>query len=150
LWSTRNPAIRATAWPRNFDQSAGSGSIDAVGTTYSGNTIAAGTTSAITQSASAANSWASYQPGGANYAGSFQTWNPTNEGSTNTVLAFDSIPTATAQSQLGTTLGTFSWASNGLVTFTVVPEPSTYSMMGLGALALVGLMILRRRRAARA
>lgn len=153
LWSTRNPSVQSTPWPRNFSQGDGSSSIDAVGTTFHLGTIATGTTSAIVQSASTSNSWASYEPAppnGANYAGSFKTWNPTNEGNTNTVMPFDSIPTATAAGQLGTTLGTFTWNSNGTVTFTVIPEPSTYSMMGLGGLGLMGLMILRRRRTARA
>jgi len=150
LWSTRNPAIRATPWGRNFSQGDGSSSIDATGSAYSGNTIASGTTSAVLQSASAPNSWASYQPGGANYAGSFKTWNPTDEGSTNTTLAFDAVPTATGQGQVGTTLGTFTWNQDGTITFTVVPEPSTYQLMALGAIGLIGLTILHRRRALRA
>jgi hypothetical protein len=156
LWTTRNPAIRATPWPRGFDaqQSNAAGLIDQAGTNYAGGTVAAGTTSAITQSASGGSSWAAFEPAPPNGSSSggisFQTWNPTNEGSTSTVLAFDSLPDATAQNQLGTTLGTFSWASDGTVTFTVVPEPETYRLMALGGIGLIGLTILRRRRAARA
>jgi hypothetical protein len=153
LWSTRDPSVQSTPWQRQFSQGAGSSAIDGVGSRYHTETIAAGTNNAVAQSASAANSWASFQPAppnGANYAGSFQMWNPTNEGSTSTVLPFDFIPTATADNQLGTTLGRFSWAADGTVTFTAVPEPSTYSMLALGGMSLGGLMILRRRRAARA
>jgi hypothetical protein len=151
LWSTRNPTVRPQPWPRNFNQAIGSTNIAGAGNSYTGYTIAPGTNNAVVEGAADANSWAYFQPGGAGSGGiSFQTWNPSNEGSTNTSLAFDSIPTATAQGQLGTQLGFFSWASNGNLTFTVIPEPSTYSMMGLGALGLLGLMILRRRRSARA
>jgi hypothetical protein len=154
LWTTRNPAIRSTPWPRAFDaqQSNTAGLIDQVGSNYSGGTIAAGTTSAITQSASGTSSWAAFEPAPPNGGGSggisFQTWNPTNEGSTNTVLAFDSIPDATAQNQVGTQLGSFSWAADGTVIFSAVPEPSTYAMFALGGMLLSGLMVLRRRRTA--
>jgi PEP-CTERM motif len=156
LWSTRNPAVRSTPWPRGFDtaQSIPASDIDQVGTNYSGSTIAAGTTSAITQSASGGSSWAAFEPAPPNGSGSngisFQYFNPTNEGSTNTVLAFDSILDATAQNQVGTQLGTFSWAADGTVAFSVVPEPSTYVMCALGGTLLGGLMFLRRRRAIRA
>jgi hypothetical protein len=156
LWSTRNTAVRATPWPRGFDsaQSIPAGDIDQVGSNYGGNTIAGGTTSAITQSSSGGSSWAAFQPAPPNGAGSngisFQYFNPTNEGSPNTVLAFDFLPDATAQNQLGTTLGFFSWAADGTVTFTAVPEPSTYRMFALGVIALCGLTILRRRRGAKA
>lgn len=50
----------------------------------------------------------------------------------------------------GIELGYFSLDSGGNLTYTVVPEPSTYSMMALGGFGLVGLTILRRRRATRA
>ena len=38
------------------------------------------------------------------------------------------------------------WASVVSITFSAVPEPSTYAMVGIGALAL-GAMVVRRRRA---
>jgi len=50
----------------------------------------------------------------------------------------------------GVTLGFFTINSSGNITYTVVPEPATYQMLALGALGLTGLLILRRRRAARA
>jgi hypothetical protein len=151
LWSTRNPAVRPQPWPRSFNQSVGSTDIGSAGNTYTGYAIAPGTNNAVVEGAQDANSWAFFQPGGAGGQGiSFGTWNPSNEGNTNTMLAFDSIPTATAQGQLGTQIGFFSWASDGTISFTVIPEPSTYRMMALGALGLLGVMILRRRRSARA
>jgi len=151
LWSTRNPAVRSQPWPRNFNQAIGSTNINSTGDTYTGYVIAPGTNNAVVEGAQDANSWAFFQPGGAGSQGiSFGTWNPSNEGNTNTMLAFDFIPTATAGGQLGTQLGFFSWASNGDLTFTVIPELSTYRMMALGALGLLGAIILRRRRSARA
>src|SRR5262249_52543954 len=80
LWSTRNPAIRSTPWPRDFTQGQGSNAVTAVGGQYSGNPIASGTNAAVLQLTTDPNSWRSYQPGGINSQGiSFQTWNPTNE-----------------------------------------------------------------------
>lgn len=154
MWSTRNPAVRSTPWQIG-DTSYASNGVYSVGQQYSNssNSIAAGTTSAVKQSSTASNSWTSYQPGGPNSQTiSFGYFNPTNEGNTSTVLAFDYVPFGSSGS--GTTLGTFTWNSNGTVLWTgaavAVPEPSTYGMMGLGALTLFGLMVLRRRRALRA
>ncbi len=153
LWSTRDPGVQSTPWDRQFDNGPGQTSIASVGARYATETIASGTNNAVAQTASAGNSWAQFQPAppnGASYAGSFQMWNPTNEGSTSTALPFDSLPQATASGQAGTTLGFFSWAADGTVTFTVVPEPSTYAMCALGGVLLGALMFLRRRRAVRA
>jgi len=149
LWSTRDPGTQPTPWDKQFSQGAGSSAIDSVGSRYQTETIAAGTNNAVVQTASVANSWASFQPSppnGANYAGSFQMWNPTDEASTSTVVPFDMM---TESSGPGTTLGFFSWAADGSVTFTVVPEPSTYAMVGSGSVLLGALMFLRRRRAVR-
>ena len=150
LWSTRNPAVRPVPWPTNGNQAIGSTNIDSTGSTYTGYVIAPGTNNAVVEGAQDANSWAFFQPGGAGGQGiSFGTWNPSNEGNTNTMLAFDFIPQTPGGGQ-GTQIGFFSWASNGTLSFTVIPEPSTYRMMALGALGLLGAMILRRRRSARA
>lgn len=150
LWSSRDPNVQPTPWDRQFNNGPGQTSISSVGARYATETVASGTNNAVVQTASVANSWASFEPAppnGANYAGSFQMWNPTNEGSTSTVMPFDSLPTGSGP---GTTLGTFSWANDGTITFTVVPEPSTYAMLASGGVLLGGLMFLRRRRAAQA
>jgi hypothetical protein len=152
MWSTRNPTVRSTPWTPSADQSQPSNDIFAVGQQYSNasNSIAAGTTSAVKEG-TVTNGWTFYQPGGSGSFGiSFAYFNPTNEGNTSTVLDFDFVQAGAAS---GTLLGTFTWNSDGTVVWTgasVVPEPSTYSMMALGGVGLVGLMILRRRRAVRA
>ena len=46
--------------------------------------------------------------------------------------------------RLGTYEGTVSVGSDGTVSFTAVPEPSTYALMGLGAL-VIGFVVRRRR-----
>jgi hypothetical protein len=156
LWSTRNPAIRSTPWNTSFDQSQPSNDISAAGSYFNtGGALAAGTLSAKKLSSSNANSWTNYQPGGTHGSISFQYFNPTDEGNTSTVLAFDSVPQATTSVGVGTTLGTFTWNADATLLWTgsavtAVPEPSTYGMMGLGALTLFGLAFLRRRRALRA
>jgi hypothetical protein len=152
LWSTRNPAVRSTPWTTAFDQTQPSNDIGAVGGYFNtGGALAAGTLSAKKLASSNANSWTNYQPGGTHGSISFQFFNPTDEGNTSTVLAFDSVP----QGGTSSALGTFTWNADGTVLWTgsevvAVPEPSTYRMMGLGALTLFGLMVLRRRRALRA
>jgi hypothetical protein len=151
LWSTRNPAVRSTPWNSAFDQAQPSNDIAAVGSDFNaGGGVAAGTTSAKKLASSNANSWTNYQPGGGHGTISFQFFNPTNEGNTSTVLAFDDV--AAGSTNAGTKLGTFTWNSDGTVVWngaTAVPEPSTYAMFGLGTV-LVGLIVLRRHRAARA
>jgi len=148
LWSTRNPAVRSTPWTPQVDQSIPSNGIQSVGSQYNNQPIAPGTTSAIIQSSSNPNSWTSWQPGGPNSFGiSFAFFNPTDEGNTNTVMAFDYVQAGATN---GVQQGLFAWNSDGTVTFTVIPEPGTYQFMALGALGLVGLNILRRRRAVRA
>jgi PEP-CTERM motif len=148
LWSTRDPGLQPTPWDRNANQGAGTTDIASVGARYHLETIAAGTNNAVVQTASNANSWASFQPPPPGSASnSFETWTPTDEANTSTVVPFDQIAQGTGAA---TTLGFFSWAADGTVTFTAVPEPSTYAMFALGGVLLGGLMFLRRRRAVRA
>src|SRR5262249_22205662 len=148
MWATRNPAIRSTPWTATNNQGGPSTEINTAGTTFANSTVAAGTTDGVVQGASESNSRRSVQPGGNGGLRtiSFDFFNPSIEGNTNTTLAFDSVP----QSGTSSTLGFFSWNSDGTLTFTVVPEPATYQMFALGAMALCGVMILRRRRAAKA
>jgi hypothetical protein len=147
LWTTRDPGIRPTPWTPG-DQAIPSNGVTGVGGQYNNQTVFTGTTSAIVQTSSNSNSWTQWQPGGVNSFGiSWQFFNPSDEGNTNTVMAFDYVQ---AGAPNGVQTGTFTWGSDGSITFTVIPEPGTYRLMALGTLGLLGLMILRRRRVARA
>src|SRR5262249_43465737 len=141
------PAVHSTPWNSAFSQAQGSNDVAAVGGYFNtGGVIASGGVSAKRLSSSNANSWTHYNPG----TTSFETFNPHIEGNSSAVLSFDYVPAGSTNA--GTTLGTFTWLSSGDVvwTGTAVPEPETYRLMALGAVGLVGLMILRRRRTVRA
>jgi hypothetical protein len=77
------------------------------------------------------------------YSGNFQNdwaYNVLNNGAGVSDL-YQSDPGGTTQH--GAYLGNFNLSSGGLLTFSPVPEPSTWAMMGTGTLAF---MALRRRR----
>ena len=135
------------AWPRrsNAAQSGTTSLTDSLGSTYDGNNSTPNTINAIIQNISQANCWASFQPGGNNSGGvSFQTWNPTIEGTPGQVLGIDRIiPSSSGgPSQL---IATISFDQNGLVTVTAVPEPSTVASIAIGAGLLLAFLAWRRK-----
>jgi hypothetical protein len=135
-------------WPRrsNSSQSGTTSLTDALGTTYDGNTSTNNCPTCIIQADNSTNSYRSFQPGGPNSGGiSFQTWNPTNEGTPGLTLTFDRIvPSSSGGSSQD--LGTLQLMTNGTVLFTAVPEPSSLASISLGAGLLLALMAWRRKR----
>jgi len=75
-----------------------------------------------------------------NFGGSW-TWNTLNNGA-GTSDFYQSNP-GNHNTQYATDLGAFGLSSGGVLTFDPVPEPSTWAMIGSGALALLAL---RRRK----
>ena len=111
------------------------------------------TTNAIIQSSSAANSWSSFHPGTYSGGTAFgigseieQPSSGSDTGPTDSVLDLYEVDTKTASNQPAALLGTFSLASDGVLTFDpeAVPEPSAYA---LGITALVLFAVLKRRKA---
>jgi hypothetical protein len=82
--------------------------------------------------------------GGFNYGVNVeQSLNGSYRGPTNSVLDFyASVPTGTT-GLAPVLLGTFSLNNSGILSFTAVPEPSTYALMALG----LGSLVLLRRKA---
>jgi hypothetical protein len=101
----------------------------------------------VVQTASTADSYSYYQiGGGAGNTNSLGQFSPTDEGSVGTVLDVYKIVSGNAtKNTAGTLVGAISIDSTGDVTFTAVPEPTTYAILGLGAGLL--LMAARRRNA---
>jgi hypothetical protein len=134
-------------WPRrsNSSQSGTTSLTDAQGTNFDGNNSAPNCDTCIIQADASANSYASFQPGGANSGGiSFQTWNPSNEGTPSLTLELDRIiPSSTGGASQD--LGTLQLLTNGNVIFTAVPEPSSLASISLGAGLLLALMAWRRK-----
>ena len=134
-------------WPRrsNSSQSGTTSLTDALGTTYDGNNSTGNSDTAIIQADGSSNSYRSFQPGGPNSSGiSFQTWNPTNEGTPSLTLTFDRI-VPSSSGGASQNLGTLQLFMNGNVLFTAVPEPSSLASMGLGAGLLVAFLAWRRK-----
>lgn len=115
-------------------------------------------TDAVIQGSSEASRWATYMPGGSNSGGAsafayFQTTFEGNSpsGITSTTLDLYKVPTGNPTNHIaGQYDGSFDVNSNGTVTFSVVPEPSTVATMVLGAGVLLFAGSRRRRMMARA
>jgi len=118
-----------------------------MGGLYNGSTSTNNSNVGVVQSTTATYSYGDYQVDGNSGAGQyFGYFNDANESHANTGLAFMHL--TDIDDGTGTTLGTFSVASNGDVSFIsseAIPEPSTYAMLGVGAAGFIGMM--RRRRA---
>ena len=107
---------------------------------FLGTTTTSDTTNAINQSAAAANSWTSFAPGSTGFGLGISVEQANNVGPTAAVEdVFEYVP-GTSQANL---LGTLSLSSGGVLTFTAVPEPSTYA---LGITAVVLFLVLKRRK----
>lgn len=160
LWSSKAESTLGTitsAWKNksSLTQSGVTSSVDSVGT----NLLGYGTVGSFTNSAfeakGSANSWASWQPGygatdGANSNGiSFGYFNPTNEANSASGISTTALDLFRMNpgSGNGTYEGTFTVSSNGDLSFAVVPEPSTYAALGVGAV-MIAAAVRRQRKSA--
>ena len=92
--------------------------------------------------------WNANPPSLMSFANVENTTNMASRGFVSSDL-YELLPTTSGTAN-AVKLGTFDLFSNGtLEFFSVIPEPSTYRMLALGATLLCGLMILRRRRSVR-
>jgi len=113
-----------------------------------------GQTLVATYADSTSNSYEYWQYNGDTRLADWNTFSGANS-SVSTTLAVDRIlalttganPTGTVGN--GQSIGTFSLGSNGTLTFSAVPEPSTYGLL-IGGLLTVGFMMWKRRRVANA
>lgn len=126
LYST-NPD--GASWPSRSDTAQGftSSLIAAMGNTFAGNNPSPNNAMGLVQSAASSNSYASFQPGGPNSNGiSFQAWNPWNEHEPAGTLFFDRI----AAGACGTTLGSLTLSSGGVLNFSALSIPTPISIAG--------------------
>ncbi len=155
---TYSDQVRQTPWSRLLSGSslALQNKIIAQGNQYNQFTgqQTSGNPAVVEAQSQAPDGYREYMPGGTNDAGhaqgniSYGFFNPTTEanfggGVFNASLNFVQLVPGTG---MGALLGTFSLAqtdtSGMLLTFTPVPEPSTYALLALG---LVGVVVFRRR-----
>jgi len=109
--------------------------------TYKGKASTANCTVAVLQNTSDTYSYYDMSPDGGNGNGiSFGYFDPSIETTTNSTLSLDRI--TQGNNNAGTNLGTLALDDNANLTFTAVPEPSTYALL-IGAFGVLGLM--RRR-----
>lgn len=144
LYATRARSTADTQslpWTRRGDiaQSFSVGDLKALAQYYtnSGNPTA-NSTKGTFQSSSNPDSWATYVSANSDFrlGGSV-------EGDIISVLDLYQINPATGANQPGTLLGTLTISSDGVITFTAVPEPSTVLLMAISGLAFV--IFIRRR-----
>jgi hypothetical protein len=102
--------------------------------------------SAASELSSDAYSWISYTKNTASFTNlkSCVISLDSSDSSTLDLYYYDSSATAGTEATL---LGTFTLSDDGTLTYTAVPEPSTYAMVGMGGLAMLR-MFRRRRRSA--
>jgi hypothetical protein len=112
---------------------------------YSNHASTANSSVGFLESVGANKSYTSFQPGGINAFGkNFVTWNNSESAVTGrdylsvyTVAGNGSAPASVVK-------GYFTLASTGDITYTVVPEPTTFTALSVGAL-LLGATLRRRR-----
>lgn len=148
---TTNPAYDGTpgtlfARGSNSSQGGTATAMTNAANAFAGNTSTANSPFGLIQSNSAFNSYASFQSGG-----SFGRFQPTAELAINGAGYLQRIVSTAAGNQPGQGVyGFFSFAGDGSVTYTaLVPEPSTYALLGAAG-AVAGAVALRRRKAAQA
>jgi len=155
LWDTSTAGTLGTA--NNLNQWNTLASVGAANTAFNSlftgfNGVAATATgdgNSKTISASNTNSWSTK---GGTSTSAFGTFNPNNNGFSgivgNTLASgqtYSAIDLYSVGPNSSTFLGTFALYQNGNLTFTAVPEPSTYAAI-LGVMTL-GVVMIRRRRA---
>lgn len=152
LWGTSvNNAVVPKQLASSF-QSAAAGNIDTYTASFGSGTQGANTT-AVTKTNSVGGSYTVQEGGNAfGFHTNSQVTEQVLENNTNIVdNSFVSSELYQLTSQSGThpasDLGTMKLSSAGVLTFTAVPEPSTYVMFAVGVAAL---FVLRRRRSAKA
>jgi hypothetical protein len=145
LYATRDSG--SAPWQRAANQNTGRSAVAGMGeNSYDLSTSTGNSNFNVVQAGSQNGSWIFYAPGGPGATGGaqFGYFSPTVEATGIGLLPLYRIQPGTGASVL---LGNFSLDSAGDLTFTAIPEPSTYAMLGLGTVGLAGVMILRRRRA---
>lgn len=149
LWLTRGrdpltPDIQSTPWQDKSSFSQGGTGARVVGIANGAVSVGTAISSSYATVADAnSQSYHTYVTDLGNYQNTFQgnVENNTTTGSTRTDL-YELRPAAGNPS--ATYLGYFELNSSGALTFTAVPEPGTWAMIGLGGLMLFGLQRFRR------
>jgi len=108
--------------------------INQVRNSYNGNQATAGNADAITQATSLSTGYYAQ----VNKSSDFDKWSGGIEARLNTSLNLFALPTGQATELVGS----FSISNQGVVSFTAVPEPSTFLLIGVAGLTLV---VFRRR-----